>query len=174
MIGMSNTLLVDTDVLIGFLRGNKKAIAFIDKYSPHIILSPIVVAELYAGVKGAKELAVLDNFISLFRMIPIDADIAKAGGLYKRDFNNSHGVGIADAILAATVNKENAELKTLNVKHYPMISGLNPAYKKNGLTFFVSIHVPLAAEKRARPQGLYHGTTFRRFHVRSFSHAFSG
>lgn len=126
---MSKAILVDTDVLIDFLRGNDKAISFIDEFSPHIILSPIVLAELYAGVKGANELTILDNFVSLFRVIPIDAEIAKAGGLYKRDFGKSHGVGLADAILAATADKENAELKTLNVKHYPMIKGLKPAYK---------------------------------------------
>lgn len=129
-MGMPIPMLVDTDVLIDFLRGYKKAISFIEKFSSQIILSPIVVAELYAGVKGTEELAVLDNFISQFRVIPITSEIAKAGGLYKRDFNRSHGVGMADAILAATAKNEKAELKTLNVKHYPMISGLKPAYKK--------------------------------------------
>ncbi len=127
---MSNAILVDTDVLIDFLRGNDKAIAFMDEFFPHIVLSSIVVAELYAGVKGDDELAVLDNFISIFRQLPVDAEVAKAGGLYKRDFGKSHGVGLADAILAATADKENAELKTLNVKNYPMINGLKPAYKK--------------------------------------------
>jgi predicted nucleic acid-binding protein len=128
--GMSNAVLVDTDVLIDYLRGNDKAVTFIDKFSSHIILSSIVLAELYAGVKGTNELSVLNNFVSLFRIVSIDSDIAKAGGLYKRDFGKSHGVGLADAILAATADKENAELKTLNVKHYPMIKGLKPAYKK--------------------------------------------
>jgi predicted nucleic acid-binding protein len=127
---MSNAILVDTDVLIDFLRGNDKAISFVHGFSPRIILSPIVVAELYAGVKGTDELSVLDSFISLFRIVPIDSDIAKSGGLFKRDFGKSHGVGLADAILAATAYKENAELKTLNVKHYPMIRDLKPAYKK--------------------------------------------
>lgn len=127
---MSNELLVDTDVLIDFLRGNDKAISLIDEFSPHIILSPIVISELYAGVKGANELTVLDNFVSLFRIVSIDSEIAKAGGLYKRDFGKSHGVGLADAILAATAEKENAKFMTLNVKHYPMIKGLKPAYKK--------------------------------------------
>lgn len=127
---MSNAILVDTDVLIDFLRGNDKAIAFIDEFSPYIVLSPIVVAELYAGVKGTDELSALDNFVSLFHVVPINFEIAKTGGLYKRDYGKSHGVGLADAILAATANKENAELKTLNVKHYPMIKGLQPAYKK--------------------------------------------
>ena len=129
-MGMSNIMLVDTDILIDFLRGYNKAISFIEKFSSQIILSPIVVAELYAGVKGTHELAVLDNFVSHFRVIPITYEIAKVGGLYKRDFGKSHGVGLADAILAATAEKEEAELKTLNVKHYPMISGLKPAYKK--------------------------------------------
>lgn len=127
---MSNAILVDTDVLIDFLRGNDKAITFIDKFSSQIILSPIVIAELYAGVKGEGELSVLDNFVSLFRVVPIDSEIAKAGGLYKRDFGKSHGVGLADAILAATADKENADLKTLNIKHYPMIKGIRSAYKK--------------------------------------------
>lgn len=127
---MSRVMLVDTDVLIDFLRGYNPAIAFIEKFSQHIILSPIVVAELYAGVKGPNELSVLENFVSLFRVIPITFEIAKAGGLYKRDFGKSHGVGLADAILAATAEKEKAEIKTLNVKHYPMIKGLKPAYKK--------------------------------------------
>ena len=130
VIGMSSAILVDTDVLIDFLRGNDKAISFIDECAAHIILSPIVIAELYAGVKGDNERTVLDNFVSIFHVVPIDADIAKAGGLYKRDFGKSHGVGLADAILAATADKENAELKTLNVKHYPMIKGLKPAYEK--------------------------------------------
>lgn len=130
VIAMSKAILVDTDIFIDFLRGSDKAISFIDEFSSHIILSPIVVAELYAGVKGVDELSVLDNFISLFRLVPMDSEIAKAGGLYKRDFGKSHGVGLADAILAATADKENAELKTLNIKHYPMIKGLKPAYTK--------------------------------------------
>ena len=127
---MSGSILVDTDILIDFLRGYKKAISFIDEYSSQIILSPIIVAELYAGVKGTDELSVLENFLSLFHVVLLTSEIAKLGGLYRRDFGKSHGVGLADAILAATAKVEEAELKTLNVKHYPMFSGLKPAYKR--------------------------------------------
>jgi predicted nucleic acid-binding protein len=93
-------------------------------------LSSIVVAELYAGVKRDNEQAGLDNFVSLFRVVPVSADIVNAGGLYKRDYGRSHGVGLADAIIAATDEVENAELKTLNIKHYPTLKGLRTAYAK--------------------------------------------
>ena len=45
-------------------------------------------------------------------------------------FGKSHGVGLADAIIAATSQIENADLATLNTKHYPMIVRLKPAYSK--------------------------------------------
>lgn len=127
---MPGSILVDTDVLVDFLRGYNKAVTFVDKYASQIILSPIVVAELYAGAKGNDEISVLDDFISLFRVMPLTSEIAKLGGLYKRDFGKSHGIGLADAIIAATTTSEKANLKTLNVKHYPMFSGLKPAYTK--------------------------------------------
>ncbi len=127
---MGEAILLDTDVLVDFLRGYSKAVAFVNAQSSRIILSSIVVAELYAGVKGDAEQAALENFVYLFRIVPVSADIAKAGGLYKRDYGKSHGVGLADAILAATAEAENAVLKTLNTKHYPMLKGLRPAYKK--------------------------------------------
>jgi len=129
---MTGSVLLDTDVLVDFFRGHSKAVAFLNAHSDRIILSSIVVAELYAGVKGDAEQAILENFVSIFRVVPVNAEIAKAGGLYKRDYGKSHGVGLADAILAATAETENAELKTLNNKHYPMLKGLRPAYKRDG------------------------------------------
>ena len=127
---MAGAILLDTDVLVDFFRGYSKAVAFVNTHSARIILSSIVVAELYAGVKGDAEQAALENFVSLFHVVPVSVEIAKAGGLYKRDYGKSHGVGLADAILAATAEVENADLKTFNTKHYPMLKGLRPAYKK--------------------------------------------
>ena len=127
---MAELILPDTDVLIDFLRGYPQAIDFINTNASQIILSAIVVAELYAGVRKNQELTILDNFVSLFEVISVNSEIAKIGGLYKRDFGKSHGVGLADAVIAATCSLKNAQLKTLNVKHYPMIKKLEPAYIK--------------------------------------------
>jgi len=127
---MPGPLLYDTDVMVDFLRGRSSAINSINKYSESVILSSITVAELYAGVKGDHELKTLDNLFYLFRVIPVSPEIARLGGLYKNEFGKSHGVGLADAIIAATCQVEHAELITLNTKHYPMMKGLKPAYSK--------------------------------------------
>jgi hypothetical protein len=127
---MTRPILLGTDVLVDFFRGQSKAVAFINAHSDRIILSAVVVAELFAGAKGSAEEGSLEEFVSLFRVVPVNVAIAKAGGLYKSKFGKSHGVGLADAILAATAEAENAELKTLNTKHYPMLRGLAPAYEK--------------------------------------------
>ena len=127
---MTRSILLDTDILVDFFRGHVKAVAFMNNYSDRIILSSIVVAELFAGAKGSAEQVALEEFVSLFRVVPVNVEIAKAGGLYKSKFGKSHGVGLADAIIAAAVEAENADLKTLNTKHYPMLKGHTPAYKK--------------------------------------------
>ena len=130
---MSGAILVDTDVLIDFLRGYEPAVSFVNVHSDRIVLSAIVVAELYAGARGAKddpEQTVLENLLSLFRVVPINNEIARLGGLYRRDYGPSHGISLPDALVAATAFLERAELKTLNVKHYPMFEGIEPAYRK--------------------------------------------
>ena len=125
--------LVDTDELIDFLRGYAAGVAFVNESADRIVLSAISVAELYAGVRGGEEhpgRRALSNFLGQFRVIPISTDIAAVGGLYRRAYGRSHGVGLADAMIAATAVSSEAELKTLNVKRFPMFDGLEPAYRK--------------------------------------------
>jgi predicted nucleic acid-binding protein len=123
-------ILVDTDVLVDYLRGHPQAVAFVQANAKRMALPSIVAAELYAGVRDDEEREALDRFVGLFQVVPVSLEIARAGGLYRRDYMKSHGVGLADAIVAATADAADAELGTLNVKHYPMFNGLTPAYTK--------------------------------------------
>jgi predicted nucleic acid-binding protein len=127
---MNPKLLIDTDVLVDFLRGLPKAVKYIKAHSEEIIISAITVAELYAGVRD-EELRQLDDFISIFDIIPVSHAIAKSGGLYKQQYHKSHGTGLADAIIAATSVIGDAELKTMNTKHFPMLKGLRAPYSKS-------------------------------------------
>ncbi|MDD4891416.1 MAG: type II toxin-antitoxin system VapC family toxin [Phycisphaerae bacterium] len=127
---MAEWLLLDTDVLVDYLRGQTQAIALVQANHGRIVISSMTVAELYAGVREGAERAALEEIESLFPVLPVTAEAARSGGLLRRDFGKSHGISIADAIVAATALAEDAELATLNVRHYPMIKGLRPAYLK--------------------------------------------
>ncbi len=130
---MVKPILLETDVLIDFLRGHEQAMSFVGTRSRRILVSSVTVAELYAGVRGEKggtEQTVLDDLLRLFRVVPVTGDIGRLGGLYKRDYGASHGVGLADAIIAATATLEDAALETLGVKHYPMFAGLEPTCRR--------------------------------------------
>lgn len=124
-------LLVDTDVLIDFLRGYTEAEKYVTTHAESIIISAITVAELYAGVKGKKEEEELEMLLGLFPVFEVDAKIAQAAGLFKNEFFKSHKLGIADALIAATADIHNFSLITLNCKHFPMFKGLEPPYQKN-------------------------------------------
>lgn len=82
-------------------------------------------------MKGEAERVALDEFASLFRVISVTQTLAQTGGFLKRDYGKSHGIGLADTIVAATALAENAELKTLNTRHYPVLKGLRLAYSKS-------------------------------------------
>ena len=126
---MKKRILLDTDVVIDFLKGVNKAVKYIKSHSDEIVLSVITVSELYAGVKD-DERQELDEFIDLFPIFAVTTEIAKKGGLHKRDYFKSHNVGLADGIIAATTETHDVDLKTLNTKHYPMLKGLKPPYFK--------------------------------------------
>lgn len=128
---MPRPYLLDTDVMVDFLRGQSAAVSLVKTHADRIILSSIVIAELYAGVRSADELATLDRLVALFRNVPVTAENARTAGLYKKRYTKSHGVGLADCIIAATAENEQADLLTLNIKHYPMFKGLKPPYAKS-------------------------------------------
>lgn len=123
-------VLIDTDVLIDYLRDVPQAARFIEDDRPRCLVSVISVAELYAGVRDGEERQALDAFLSTFEVVPVDHAIAEIGGLYRRDYYRSHGVSLADALIAATASIRGASLVTLNRKHFPMISNIDVPYRK--------------------------------------------
>lgn len=127
---MNNKLLIDTDVLIDYLRGNYQAINYLEKLTELLFISSITVAELYAGVREGAERKALDIFICAFEIVPIDQEIAILGGLYRRDYGKSHGVGLADALIAATAQSKQAILVTLNQKHFNYLTKIIVPYQK--------------------------------------------
>lgn len=117
---MNEPLLIDTDILIDYLRGQANAVSYIEGLTNPLLISAITVAELYSGVREGDEHKALGSFISAFELVLVDENIAVKGGLYRRDYGRSPNVGLADALIASTAESRGAVLVTLNKKHFPI------------------------------------------------------
>lgn len=122
--------LVDTDVLVDYLRGQPAARAFLEaRAGEPLAVSVITVAELHAGAREPEKPA-LEALLSVFTQLPVDAAIARQAGAWRRAYRDSHGTGLADALIAATALSCGATLATLNTRHFPMFPTLEPACRK--------------------------------------------
>src|SRR5262245_44569227 len=126
---MPDPLLLDTDVLIDYLRDYPDAITYLEGLSDHALISAITVAELYAGVREGDERERLERFLLAFEIVAVDDEVAARGGLIRRDYGRSHGTGLADALIAASAEQHHATLVTLNRKHFPMVT-VHVPYRK--------------------------------------------
>jgi predicted nucleic acid-binding protein len=120
--------LLDTCIVIDFLRRKPDATAFIRNLDQIPFLSAITVAELYGGVREGDERRKLDKLVNAFHTVSVTEDIGRRGGLHRRQYCGSHGTDLADALIAATAESLGADLVTLNKKHFPMISRLVVPY----------------------------------------------
>jgi tRNA(fMet)-specific endonuclease VapC len=114
------SILVDTDVLINFLRGQEDARDFLLKASEEasLLCSVITVAEVYAGMREHEKKAT-DDLLGSLHMVEIDRQIAEKAGSYKRD-TKKQDLELDDCLIAASAFCLNALLATGNAKHYPM------------------------------------------------------
>ncbi|MBX9742698.1 MAG: type II toxin-antitoxin system VapC family toxin [Chthoniobacterales bacterium] len=123
--------LINTDILIDYLRDHAEAVTSIENDLDDLYLSVMNVAELYQGVRNEKEHKNLTSMLSIFTILPITLEVATQGGIYSSKYRASHGSGLADCLIAATVDLHGLTLRTLNAKHYPMLQQIEVPYKKN-------------------------------------------
>ena len=123
-------MLVDTDILIDYLRGSPQAEDFVESNLEAITVSTITVAELYQGVIEGEERSALDSMTSALTTLPVTEDIAREGGLMCRQYRKSHSIGLADCLIAATAKHHDLPLRSLNIKHFPMLDEIASPYKK--------------------------------------------
>ena len=127
---MAERLLIDTDVLIEYLRGRSEAVEYLEGLTSDLCISVISVAELFAGVRDDEEEKSLKQLLLAFVVLPVTEKTARLGGLYRRDYGGSHGTGLADAIIAATSEENGADLVTFNRRHFPMVSKITVPYER--------------------------------------------
>jgi predicted nucleic acid-binding protein len=122
--------LLDTTVAIDHLRRRQPAMTLVEELAAtdDLHASELVRFELLAGARE-DEATAIETFCAAVEWVPVGTDVAKAAGALARRYRASHG-GIEDVdyLIAATALLLDAELLTTNVKHFPMLEGLKPAY----------------------------------------------
>jgi hypothetical protein len=117
------TVLVDSDILSEVSRGKDAGIVSkwmdLSDSDAAVLYSPVSVAELWAGARPNEHDA-LNNLFRALTCAPIDEESGRRAGVYLHRYRRSHGVEVADALIAAGAVANNAELWTRNRKHYPM------------------------------------------------------
>ncbi len=116
---MKSTL-VDTDILINFLRGKRKAKDFLSMLleESSIFCSAITLAEIAAGMRPGEEDRT-KAFLGQIEVLDVTRDVAEKAGYYKRGARG-HNLELDDCLVAATAFVHKAVLATGNRKHYPM------------------------------------------------------
>jgi predicted nucleic acid-binding protein len=118
--------IVDTDVLIDVGRDREEAIASLaqieQQSSPTI--SVITQMELLIGCRGKAELRKIERFLRRFHIVKMNEPISDNAVELLRRYRLSHGLLIADALIAATALSMNIPLVTKNQRDYRFIAGL--------------------------------------------------
>lgn len=114
--------LFDTNILIDHLKGKIEATFVLqDCIHAKILLACSVITriELLSGMRPEEEIK-LERFLAGFEKIDVTDKIARSAGIYMNKYRKSHGINMADAIIAASAKHTDSKLYTLNTKHYPM------------------------------------------------------
>ena len=119
--------LVDACVAIDYLRGSDAARAALHGVDD-LAASEITRYEILAGARDEEEERI-EHLLALPHWLPVDEGVSRRAAALSRAFNASHsGIDVADYIVAATALEFGTRLLTRNVRHFPMLEGLRPAY----------------------------------------------
>lgn len=103
-------MIIDTDVLIWYLRGNTKAKEIVENNIPFSI-SVVTYMEIIQGMKNKEEFKLFQKQMLRWntKIIQIDQEISSRAMFYVQEYSLSHSMMLADGLIAATV-VQNSEI----------------------------------------------------------------
>ena len=124
---MPKLVILDTDILIDFGHKDASAKARLEKEEKlaELAISIVTKMELIVGCRNKKELKDMDVFLKRFKIVSIDEDIADKAAELLIQFRLSHGLLIADSLIAATALTLNVSLLSKNQKDFRFIKELD-------------------------------------------------
>ncbi len=124
---MTNLVIVDTDVLIDASRSVNEAISCLQQIEQQssLAISVITQMELFVGCRNKAELGTVESFLRRFQIIRLNEQISDTAVDLLRSYRLSHGLLIADALIAATAIYLDEPFVTKNQRDYRFIEKLN-------------------------------------------------
>ena len=112
-------MLVDTGVLVWLFRGRESAREAVAG-CPDVKLSAVTYIELVQGVRNRDELRLLRRTIgtNAWQVVPLSENIGHRATLYVENHALTHGLRLADALVAATAVEYGDSLLTANLRRY--------------------------------------------------------
>jgi len=120
---MSYEVLVDSDILIDIARSNSQTINFLSKLQKkHVLVTSVVSKmELLIGCKNKTELNKTIRFFSLLKVIPLNETISDKAVSLLKTYRLSHGLEIADSLIASSAFVHECPLLSKNKKDFRFI-----------------------------------------------------
>ncbi len=118
-------MLIDTDVLIWYMRGNLKSYKLIENLNGFYI-SVVTYIELVQGMRNKRELTELRKAIRNWncKIIHINDEISSKAMFYVERHYLSNSLQLADALVATTALVNGLTIITGNNKHFKIIKEL--------------------------------------------------
>ena len=118
-------VLVDTNIFIGIFSGNKDLKEAVEALEAAVCT--VVYLELIQGSKDKREVRIVENYLSRFKMLHFTENVSKRAIELTRTYSKSHGLLLADAVIAATCLEARCALLTFNMRDFKFIKGINLA-----------------------------------------------
>ena len=124
---MNDLIIVDTDILIDVGRGDDFAVTYLENLETDsmIAISSVTQMGLIIGCQNKKELRTTEQFLGRFEILSLNEQISNVAVELLRKYRLSHGLLIADAIIAATAISFKVPFVSNNQKDYRFIDTLN-------------------------------------------------
>lgn len=118
-------MIIDTDVLVWYLRGSSRARSVVENSVPFSI-SVVTYMELVQGMRSKNEFRLFQKQMQQWDtdIIQIDRDISSRAMFYVQEYALSHSMMLADALIAATAVQRGDALITANEKHYRFVPSI--------------------------------------------------
>lgn len=129
-MGQKPQILVDTDVLIKVFRGDKAKKRILDTNKGELAVSIITYFELLSGLKNKQRVIDLNKQMMAYVVIHLSEAISQKAFSIFQKYITAHKLGIADALIAATVIENGLQLLTDNTEDFLFIKELQ-LFKQN-------------------------------------------